>query len=67
MDKIEAWKKNKFDIVFVGDDWYETDKWNDIEFELKNIGVNVIYFPYTTTTSSTLINEILNEKRNLLK
>jgi len=67
MDKMEAWKKNKFDIVFVGDDWYETDKWNDIESELKKVGVNIIYFPYTRTTSSSLINEILNEKRNLLK
>ncbi len=23
MDKMEAWKKLKFDVMFVGDDWYE--------------------------------------------
>ena len=59
MDKIEAWEKLKFDIMFVGDDWYKTDKWDKIEKQLQEKGVKVIYFPYTKGTSSTLINEIL--------
>ena len=25
MDKYKMWKKIKFDIMFVGDDWYETE------------------------------------------
>lgn len=63
MDKYEAWKKLKFDIMFVGDDWYNTKKWNDIEAQLKKVGVKIIYFPYTKGTSSTLINNILLEQR----
>ena len=63
MDKIEAWRKLKFDVMFVGDDWYDTEKWQGIERELKAVGVRIIYFPYTMGTSSTLINEILAEKR----
>lgn len=66
MNKYEAWKKLKFDIMFVGDDWYNTEKWNNMETQLKKVGVKVIYFPYTKGTSSTLINQILKEQRNKL-
>ncbi len=61
MNKFEAWKKLKFDIMFVGDDWYNTPKWNEYEKQLKDVGVKIIYFPYTKETSSTLINKCLKE------
>jgi glycerol-3-phosphate cytidylyltransferase len=64
MDKLEAWKRIKYNIMFVGDDWYESEKWVSIEKELRAVGVQVLYFPYTQTTSSTLINQILVEKRS---
>lgn len=63
MDKYEVWKKLKFDIMFVGDDWYNTEKWNSIETQLEKVGVKIIYFPYTKGTSSTLINQMLMEQR----
>ena len=63
MDKYEAWKKLKFDLMFVGDDWYETDKWEKIEADLKREGVRIVYFPYTQGTTSTLINETLERLR----
>ena len=66
MDKYDAWKKIKFDVMFVGDDWYNTPKWNAIEKKLKKFGVKIVYFPYTKGTSSTLINEILFEERERL-
>lgn len=64
MDKFEAWNKLKFDIMFVGDDWYNTEKWNDLEKQFRDIGVRIIYFPYHKGTSSTLINETLFNLRN---
>jgi glycerol-3-phosphate cytidylyltransferase len=64
MDKMDAWKKLKFDILFVGDDWYKTDKWEDIEKQLEGVGVKVVYFPYTKNTSSTLVNETLLKLRD---
>ena len=67
MDKFEAWKKLKFDIMFVGDDWYGTKKWKEFEKQFKKVGVKIIYFPYTKGISSTLINEILIGKREELK
>lgn len=63
MDKFAAWEKMKFDIMFVGDDWFKSDKWNKIEKKLNKVGVKVIYFPYTQGTSSTLINETLSKLR----
>ncbi len=64
MDKIDAWKRYKFNIMFVGDDWYKTEKWSDFESEFSNVGVKIIYFPYTNSTSSTLINETLISLRS---
>lgn len=66
LDKFEAWKKMKFDVLFVGDDWYNTKKWEEIEEKLKKEQVKVIYFPYTKGTSSTLINQILLKQRENL-
>lgn len=63
MDKLEALSRYKFNIMFVGDDWYGTNKWNEIENEFTSFGVKVVYFPYTKTTSATLINETLNRLR----
>ena len=59
MDKLDVWDKVKFDIMFVGDDWYETDKWQSIEKAFAERDVKVVYFPYTRSTSSSLINETL--------
>ena len=49
----------KFDIMFVGDDWAKTEKWNGIEQKFDEVGVEIVYFPYTKSTSSSLINETL--------
>lgn len=64
MDKLDALDRYKFDIMFVGDDWYKTDKWEDFDKDFTSRGVRIVYFPYTKSTSSTLINETLNKLRN---
>ncbi len=64
MDKFKMWERLKFDIMFVGDDWFETDKWRDLDEQFKKVGVKIIYFPYTKGVSSTVINETLKELRN---
>jgi len=64
MDKYQMWKKLKFDVMFVGDDWFESPKWEEIEEQFKAVGVKVIYFPYTKNTSSTLLNEVLLQLRD---
>jgi glycerol-3-phosphate cytidylyltransferase len=59
LDKIEAWEKLKFHKLFVGDDWYKNEQWNKYEEALNRLGAEVIYFPYTPSTSSSLIRERL--------
>lgn len=58
-DKIEAHDKYQFDVMFVGDDWKGSEFFKEVEVELKKRGVDVLYFPYTQTTSSTLLTEAL--------
>ena len=48
-----------FDVLFVGDDWYRSERWQDLEEKFKSVGVRIVYFPYTKGTSSTLINQTL--------
>jgi glycerol-3-phosphate cytidylyltransferase len=62
MDKLEAWQRIRFDVMFVGDDWHATPAWETIQLELEKVHVRVVYFPYTKGTSSTLINRILVER-----
>ncbi len=59
-DKIEAWNNLKFNIMFVGDDWKGTEKWNTLDYKFKNLGVKISYFPYTQQTSSSKIRKILD-------
>jgi len=63
MNKFESWEKLKFDVMFVGDDWYATDKWKELEKQFTDVGVRIVYFPYTKGTSSTIINETLKSLR----
>lgn len=63
MDKLDAHDRYKFNIMFVGDDWYKSDKWREYEDKLAQREVRIIYFPYTKTTSSTMINETLEKLR----
>jgi glycerol-3-phosphate cytidylyltransferase len=64
MDKMENWKKLKYDVMFVGDDWHNTPKWEEFEAQFNEVGVKIVFFPYTKGTSSTLINEVLKNLRN---
>ena len=60
-DKMEAWNSLKFDMMFVGDDWKGTKEWIQIEKDFTKCNVEIIYFPYTTHTSSTILRNILDK------
>jgi len=63
MDKLTACKKLGAKLLFVGDDWYGTEKWQAYEKEFENAGIKIVYFPYTKGVSSTKINEALKAVR----
>lgn len=63
--KYAAWRELKFDVMFVGDDWKGKPLFMKVEEEFKKVGVDVVYFPYTKDTSSTILREKLGAKGSL--
>ena len=60
-DKTKVKNKYKINIIFKGDDWKNTRKWNQLEKELKKQNIKIIFIKYTKKTSSSLIKKILNK------
>ena len=60
-DKFAAWQRIGFDIMFVGDDWKNSPLFTELEKNFKNVGVKIVFFPYTKTTSSTILREKLDK------
>ena len=57
-----AWTVVKYNKLFVGSDYKGTDRFNKYEEFFKDKDVEIVYFPYTTSTSSTQIrNSILTK------
>lgn len=52
-DKLKLWELYHFDVVFIGDDWKGTERWNNFEKVLAGYGVDVVYVPYTQGISTT--------------
>lgn len=64
MDKLAMCKKLGASVLFVGDDWFGTEKWKDYEKSFDENGIKIVYFPYTKGVSSTKINNALIEIRD---
>jgi glycerol-3-phosphate cytidylyltransferase len=58
-DKLDAWHEVRFHRIFKGDDWRGTVKGRALEHRLRPAGVEVVYFPYTMHTSSTMLRKAL--------
>ena len=52
-DKLKLWELYHFDVIFIGDDWKGTDRWNQFEKILAEVNVDVVYVPYTKGISTT--------------
>jgi len=63
MDKLEMCKKLKANVMFVGDDWYNSEKWQEYERQFAEAGIEIVYFPYTKNVSSTQISKALKHLR----
>lgn len=60
MDKFSAWEEHRFDRMFVGDDWRGHPNWVALEERFRLVSVDIVYFPYTQHTSSTILRDALN-------
>jgi|SRR5690625_5231099 len=56
-EKFVAWEHLLFDVMFVGDDWKGSALFNDLEKKFDQVGVDIVYLPYTEGVSSTIVRE----------
>ncbi|MDY3305070.1 MAG: adenylyltransferase/cytidyltransferase family protein [Clostridia bacterium] len=59
MNKMDVWKNIKFDVLFHGNDWKNSEMYNKIIKDFEKIGVDVIFLPHTDGVSSTDISKKL--------
>lgn len=62
LDKVELYKKLKFDAVFIGDDWYGNPRWMQTKEDLAKFGVDVIFLPHTDGISSSMLKPVSYNK-----
>lgn len=54
-EKMKAWNLYHFDCLFSGDDYAGNPYWIEDQQSLNKVGSNIEFFPYTKSTSSTMI------------
>ncbi len=59
LDKYVMWEKLKFDVMFIGDDWFDTERFHEFEKKLSEVDVKIVYLPYTDKISTTILKERL--------
>jgi glycerol-3-phosphate cytidylyltransferase len=64
-DKVETWKDVGFNVLFKGSDWQGTEKGETLERDFAALGVEVVYFPYTLSTSSSALRRALQNIEQL--
>ncbi|WP_290761502.1 adenylyltransferase/cytidyltransferase family protein [Fibrobacter sp. UBA4297] len=52
-DKMLAYEKFKFDVLFSGDDWKGSERYLRTEEQFKPLGVSIEYLPYTKGVSTS--------------
>lgn len=61
-DTNEAYRRYHFDVQFSGSDYAEDPVWLAKKEYLKKRGADLVFFPYTETTSSTKIKGVIEER-----
>ena len=60
-DKMLAWNKFHFDVLFSGDDWKGSERYIKTEKQFAEVGVSIKYLPYTQGISTTQIKDKLSK------
>ncbi len=63
MDKMEAWKALRFDVMFHGSDWKGSNMYDQIVADFKAVGVDVVFLPHTAGISSSQLRQQIQDKR----
>jgi glycerol-3-phosphate cytidylyltransferase len=62
MDKMDAWRELKFDVMFHGDDWKDSPLYKEYQEKFSAVNVDLVFIPYTKGISSTQIYEEIQSK-----
>ncbi len=62
VSRLHEWHKRPFDCFFSGDDYADNAYWAWEKKELKKLGADMVFFPYTKKRSSSMIRKELQEK-----
>lgn len=57
LDKLQILEGIPFDVIFIGNDWENSDRWKKTREDLNKRGVEVVFLPYTQNVSSTLLRD----------
>ena len=66
LNKKEALNKFKFDVLFSGEDWKDTERYKKIELEFSEYNVNIEYIKFTYEISSTSIKNLIINQTNAI-
>ena len=62
LDKVRMYRELGFQRIFIGDDWRGNERWIRTEEEMNDLGVELVYLPYTKGISSSIIKEKMDRK-----
>lgn len=61
-DTDEAYRRYRFDVQFSGSDYENDPEWLAKKVYLQKQGSDLVFFPYTQSTSSTKLKEMISKK-----
>ena len=64
LDKNEIAKYIDFDVIFIGSDWQNNQRWMETKKDMLKKGIDVVFLPHTNGISTTLITKSL-DKNNI--
>lgn len=64
LDKMEAYTKFHFDVIFIGDDWKGNSRWEQTKEKLGEFGVDLVFLPHTDGISSTALTDVIKHMIN---
>lgn len=62
VSRLNEWRKRPFDCFFSGDDYADNPYWAWEREELRKLGADIVFFPYTKERSSSMIRRELKER-----
>lgn len=65
VDKVLAWNKFHYNVLFAGSDWAGSERFKetDRQFKANNLDIEVVFFPYTQSVSTSMLREKLAQQK----